>query len=100
MIDYTQIPLIHDETSSQFEMEVEGRIVKLEYQLNGSKMFLTHARVPKSLAGKGADEVIVERAFTYIEENNLRLVPMCGFVKSHLREHPEWQRIVEKGVNV
>ena len=42
----------------------------------------------------------VERVFAYIEANNLKLVPMCSVVTAHLRRHPEWKRIVEKGVEV
>lgn len=100
MNDYTQIPLINDTSSRQFEMEVEGRMAKVEYELNGTKMFLTHAKVPKALEGLGVGVAIVERVFSYIEENNLKLVPMCAFVTEHLRKHPEWKRIVEKGVQV
>lgn len=100
MSDFYQIPLINDTSSRQFEMEVEGRMAKVEYELNGSKMFLTHAKVPKSLESKGIGAIIVERVFSYIEENNLKLVPMCSFVTAHLRKHPEWKRIVEKGVQV
>lgn len=100
MTDLSNIPLINDTSSRQFEMEVEGRMAKVEYELNGTKMFLTHAKVPKSLAGKGVGAEIVERVFAFIEENNLKLVPMCSFVTAHLREHPEWKRIVEKGVQV
>ncbi len=100
MMDYTAIPMTNDESSRQFEMEVEGRIVKMEYELNGTKMFLTCAKVPKSLVEKGVGAELVERVFTYIEENNLKLVPMCAFVTAHLRKHPEWKRIVEKGVEV
>ncbi|MBS1569806.1 MAG: N-acetyltransferase [Bacteroidetes bacterium] len=100
MTDLNAIPLINDKSSRQFEMEVEGRTAKVEYELNGTKMFLTHASVPKSLAGMGVGAAIVERVFAYIEENNLKLVPMCAHVTAHLREHPEWKRIVEKGVQV
>ncbi len=100
MTDYSQLPLINDKSSRQFEMEVEGRMAKVEYELNGTKMFLTHASVPKSLLGTGACAAIVEKVFNYIEENNLKLVPMCAHVTAHLREHPEWKRIVEKGVEV
>ncbi|MBZ0206297.1 MAG: N-acetyltransferase [Flavobacteriales bacterium] len=100
MSDLSRIPMVNDTSSRQFEMEVDGRMAKVEYELNGTKMFLTHAKVPKSLAGKGVGAEIVERVFTFIEENNLKLVPMCSFVTAHLRKHPEWKRIVEKGVEV
>lgn len=100
MTDLSLIPLINDKSSRQFEMEVEGRMAKVEYELNGTKMFLTQACVPKSLVNAGVGAVIVERVFAYIEENNLKLVPMCAFVTAHLRKHPEWKRIVEKGVQV
>lgn len=100
MSNLSTIPLINDESSRQFEMEVEGRMAKVEYELNGTKMFLTHAKVPKSLDEKGVCAEIVERVFAYIEANNLKLVPMCSVVTAHLRRHPEWKRIVEKGVEV
>lgn len=100
MIDLNKVPMTNDESSRQFEMEVEGRMVKLEYELNGTKMFLTCAKVPKSLADKGVGAELVERVFRYIEQNKLKLVPMCSFVTEHLRKHPEWKRIVEKGVQV
>jgi predicted GNAT family acetyltransferase len=100
MTDLSRIPLINDKSSRQFEMEVEGRTAKVEYELNGTKMFLTHASVPKSLAHTNVGATIVEKVFSYIEENNLKLVPMCSYVTAHLRQHPEWKRIVEKGVQV
>ncbi|MBS1547459.1 MAG: N-acetyltransferase [Bacteroidetes bacterium] len=100
MTDLSRIPLINDKSSRQFEMEVEGRTAKVEYELNGTKMFLTHASVPKSLVDTGVCAALVEKVFAYIEENNLKLVPMCARVTAHLREHPEWKRIVEKGVEV
>lgn len=100
MNNYSQIPMTNDESSRQFEMEVEGRLVKLEYELNGTKMFLTCAKVPKSLLDKGVGDEIVERVFRHIEDNKLKLVPMCGFVTDYLRKNPEWKRIVEKGVEV
>lgn len=100
MEDLSALPLINDKSSRQFEMEVDGRMAKMEYELNGTRMFLTHSSVPKALAGTGVGTALVEKVFAYIEENHLKLVPMCPFVTAHLRKHPEWKRIVEKGVQV
>lgn len=100
MTDFSTVPLINDKSSRQFEMLVDGRTAKMEYELNGSKIFLTHANVPKALEGRGVGSAMAEKVFAYIEENGWKMVPMCSFVKVHLRAHPAWKRIVEKGVEI
>lgn len=58
------------------------------------KIYLIHTEVPVELEGKGVASAIVEKTFNYIEQNNLKLVPLCVYVVSYLKRHPEWSRIL------
>ena len=62
--------------------------------------FLTHTEVPKSMEGKGLGSAIVKLALEDIEQKGLTLVPLCPFVALYLKRHPEWKRLVMKGINI
>lgn len=100
MADLTALPLTNDVPFSQFELVVEGHTARLEYQRDGKRMFLTHTEVPPALEGQGVGRVLVEKVLAYIEEAGMRIVPVCPFVAAYLRRHPEWQRLLEKGVQL
>ena len=63
-------------------------------------MFLTHTEVPTALEGKGVGGSIVAKALNYIQKNGHTLAPLCPFVASYLRKHPEWKTLLAKGYNV
>ncbi|HQV52232.1 MAG: N-acetyltransferase [Flavobacteriales bacterium] len=94
------LPLSDEEESRQFVMRVDGHRVRMEYDRNGDRIFLTHVDVPVAIAGHGIDEVITVKVLTWTEQNNLSLVPSCTFVKEFLRKNPEWQRLMLKGVQL
>lgn len=100
MPDLQEIPIVNEKSARQFELTVEGHTARIEYEQDGKKIFLTHTLVPKALEGKGVGSAMVEKVLTYIEEAGWKLVPMCPFVAAHLRRHPEWQRLLEKGVRM
>ena len=98
---YPGLELVKNEDKKRFEMEVENHIAFVEYILtNDNVMFLTHTEVPKALEGKGVGGSIVEKALSYIKENEHTLAPLCPFVASYLRKHPEWKVLLAKGYNV
>lgn len=94
------LPLHDEEESRQFVMRVEGHRVRMEYDRNGDRIFLTNVDVPHPIAGHGIDEIITLKVLTWTEQNNLSLVPSCAFVKDYLRKNPEWQRLMLKGVQL
>ena len=63
-------------------------------------MFLVHTEVPPALAGKGVGNAIVEKTLHYLEENKLKLVPLCSFVSAYVKKHPEWKKLLAAGINV
>jgi len=91
---YEEIPLVNNEAIHNFELHVEGHRAFIDYKQKDDKIYLIHTEVPVELEGKGVASAIVEKAFNYIEENNLKLVPLCVYVASYLKRHPEWSRIL------
>jgi predicted GNAT family acetyltransferase len=46
------------------------------------------------MEGNGVAAAIVEKAFNYIEEHHLKIVPLCAYIIAYLKRHPEWKRLL------
>lgn len=84
----------HNITDHSFEKFVDGERSFIEYQQRGDHVYLLHTEVPESQTGEGIAASLVEKTFEYLEEQNLKAVPSCSYVKVFLKRHPEWNRIV------
>jgi predicted GNAT family acetyltransferase len=91
---YQEIPLVNNEAIHNFELVVDGKRSFIDYKLKGDKIYLIHTEVPVELEGMGVAAALVEKAFHYIEEHNLKIVPLCVYVAAYLKRHPEWNRLV------
>ena len=78
----------------RLELEVEGTIAFIEYELDRDTLILIHTEVPAALEGKGAGSAIVQKALQYAKDNNYKIVPICPFVQSYLKRHKEWRDII------
>lgn len=98
MEDYT---LIDNEEKKQYEFHVGEYIPKIEYIKTATgEIYLTHTEVPVALEGQGIGSQLIKKALVDIEEKGLRLVPLCPFVAGYIQKHPEWRRIVMRGINI
>lgn len=89
--------LINNKSQKQYEFHIEGFVPKIEYIINHEEnVYLTHTEVPYELGGKGVGTQLVEKTLTDIEDNNMRVVPLCPFVAAYIRKNPEWKRIIAK----
>lgn len=96
----TNYQLIENEADKQYEFHVDEFILRIEYIKVPGKIFLTHTEVPVELEGKGIGSAIVKQVLEEIEKLDLILIPMCPFVASYIKRHPEWKRLVLKGINI
>ena len=92
--------LSDNEVKKRYEMPVEGFVGFIEYIKTKDEVYLTHTEVPRELEGKGIGSEMVRQALEDIERQGLRLVPLCPFVAVYLRRHPEWKRIVMRGIQL
>lgn len=84
----------------QYEAEVDGKTVFISYIDAKGRIYLTHTEVPTGLEGRGLGGAIVKGVLEMVESEGKSLFPMCPFVASYIRRHPEWKRILAPGVNV
>lgn len=93
--------LTDNKDKKQYEFHIASFIPKIEYiKNNNGEIYLTHTEVPIELGGRGIGSELVKQVLEDIEKQGLRLVPLCPFVASYIQKHPEWKRIVMKGINM
>ena len=98
--DLRALPLFDDQEARVFVMKVGDHRARMEYERTNDRMFLTNTNVPAALEGRHVANVLTEKVLTFIEDNKLKLVPMCPKVKAHLRSNPAWQRLMVKGLHL
>lgn len=93
--------LIDNTEQHQYEFRIGSLTPRIEYILtrNGT-IYLTHTEVPPELEGQGVASDLVLSALRDIERRGLKMVPMCPYVASYIRRHPEWERLVADGFGV
>ena len=84
--------LIDNEEKHRYEFQIDDKIAKIDYiKSNNGEIYLVHTEVPASLG---------EKTLADIERQGLRLVPLCPFVAGYIHKHPEWKRIVMRGIHI
>lgn len=61
------------------------------YDVSGDTMRLLHAEVPPFLRGKGVGAEVVRSVLDELRASRTeRIQPICGFVRSWMRDHPDY----------
>lgn len=82
-------------TEGVYELLLDGtRAGVIHYLPTRGAVVLVHTEVAPELEGKGLGGRLVAGALEDIRARGLRLVPVCPFVTSYLRRHPEYGDLV------
>jgi len=98
--ELSQIEVVDNKIFSQYEMNISGHLAKIEYSIKSGKIFLIHTDVPEELAGQGVASHLAREVFKIIEEQGIKIVPMCKFIKTFIRKHPEYHHLVATGIQI
>lgn len=94
--EYKNLELLDNAAGHRFEMKTPVGDAFIEYRKAPGRITLLHTEVDPALEGKGAASAIVEKTLAFIEASHLKLIPLCPYVVSFLKRHPEWNRIVDE----
>ena len=84
----------HDKQQERFYIDIKGDNAHLDYSLQDDKIDLYHTFTPPQLRGRGLAGKVVEFAFNYAKENNLKVIPSCPFIPHFLEKNPQYNELV------
>jgi uncharacterized protein len=88
------IQVENDPAEGRFQAVVEGHLCVADYTLSPGVMHITHTGVHPSLQGRGIAAALVEAAFAHARAQGLQVDPVCSYVRTYIRRHPETLNLV------
>jgi predicted GNAT family acetyltransferase len=82
-------PVTHNEARGQFEIVLGDEKAVLQYRRTANSITLIHTEVPQADRGRGLGNQLIRAALDFAHFNQLKVVPVCPFVKAYLQKHPE-----------
>lgn len=90
-----QVPSVeHRPNDGQYVIELDGHTAFLNYELRGRTMVITHTAVPPEFEGRGIGSFLVKTVLDDARSRGLVVVPVCPFVRSYIRDNPEYRDLV------
>ncbi len=88
--------LIHNTEAHRYEYCIGEHTAYIEYVASDEKgpLYLTHTIVPSALGGQGIGSKLVTDVLRQIDQDGLRIVPVCPFIREYIQKHPEWEHLV------
>ena len=86
-----------DGARGRYEARVAGRegVGELTYARKARKgLVADHTGVDDSLRGTGVGQALVERLVADARSEQLKIVPLCSFVRALFQRHPEWSDVM------
>jgi predicted GNAT family acetyltransferase len=82
-----------NEEKQRYELHIGEHIPLIDYKRVENTIYLTHTGVPAALKGQGVGSALVKKTLKDIKQKELTLIPICPFIISYLKRHPEWQSL-------
>lgn len=92
--------LIDNKERKRYQYQLEEGIALIEYIKTENKIYLTHTEVPKKYSGQGIASALAEDVLREVEKTGLKLVPLCPYIATYLKRHPEWKRLLDDHIYV
>jgi len=90
----TNVKLIHNRNENRFEKKIDGFVAYIEYLRKEDRLYLTHTIVPQEIGNRGVGTTLIRETLEEIEKLYLKIVPVCSFVISYIKRHPEWEKLL------
>jgi predicted GNAT family acetyltransferase len=87
-------PVVDNGDEQRFELVVDGLTAFAAYQRDGNVIVFTHTEVPPELQGRGVGSALARGALDAARAEGAEVVPLCPFIASYIRRHPEYLDLV------
>ena len=83
--------------ASRYELQLGGRLIGLAaYHRRNGRIAFTHTEVDESCEGRGFGSLLAAAALEDAERDGLEVVPLCPFIASYIKRHPQYEPLVSE----
>lgn len=86
--------VIHNPEKKRFEWNQDGLTSMVEYVMGNNLMVFSHTEVPPALEGQGIAAKMAKFALDYARDQQLRILPLCPYIKAYIERHPEYKPLI------
>jgi hypothetical protein len=79
---------------SRYELDVDGHIAFVDYQLRPDRILLVHTEVPEALGGRGVGSKLARGTLDAVRTRGLKAELRCDFLDAYVKKHPEYADLV------
>lgn len=79
----------NNEVEGRYELDAGGDVAIAAYRREGEVISFTHTEVPEALEGQGVGKRLIAGAIEDVRRRGLKMVPLCGFVRHYVENHPD-----------
>lgn len=85
--------IVNNTEAKRFELTIEGKTAIVTYSLFEGGITFLHTEVPAEMEGKGIAASLAKFVLEYAKTNNLKVLPLCPYIKLYIDRHPEYQSL-------
>lgn len=91
--------VVNNKQQYRFEIALpDGGLAILQYRWLKGSMVLMHTLVPSSNRLKGVGSTLVKYVLDYARAQQLKIVVYCPFVAKYVKDHPEYNDLIDTSV--
>ena len=92
---------IRDNTfSRQFEIQVDGQLVSVEYSFQDRKIFLTRINVPDNFNNDEIVNDFLKNIMGIAQQRKLKVVPIFPKIALFFRKNPVYRELLPPGIKI
>ena len=80
----------------RYELNVDGHIAFVEYQLSPGVIDLVHTFVPKELGGRGIGSILAKGVLDSVRSRDLKVIATCPFIAGYIGKNPDYADLLAK----
>jgi len=90
------VDIVNNAADRQWEASLDGQLAGYsQYRTRPGRIVFTHTVVDPQFEGKGIGTALAKTAVADAVANDLRITPLCPFVRAWLKRHPEFDASVD-----
>lgn len=91
--------IVHNFQENRFEAISDNKVIGLiDYSptKDGKVIIATHTEISTEYEGKGIAGSITKAFLDYLQQEKLRVLPICSYTKGYIDRHPEYHNLLDK----